>query len=224
MAAGDVTKVESIRDALRNWKPDLGKAPPPRDPDRQNLQRIGDEVPSAINREPRQPPFPEAPATNEVTQTAGTFTPFISLYLLDGTTREGDPPVESNKVLALDGRIDGQYPAGMGGGNYLIDLASPEDAIIYAGVTFNPSTLELTSRFLGVSGPGDYPESRVESATEGFLYWLLGFTYFDGNGTFRVWNSQVGDIYTTLLYGARNLAPALWAGEAQGWLDLDGIL
>lgn len=144
--------------------------------------------------------------------------PNVSFLLKDATTSEGD--VVSNKVLVLDGKIDGTFPSGMGGGNYILDLADPGASLIYAGATFVPTTLALNSRFLGVSGFGDFPESRVESNTEGFLYWQLGFTYFDAQGNFQVWNTRLGEIWLELIYGSQNGQPALWAGAQIGWLDL----
>lgn len=126
----------------------------------------------------------------------------------------------SNKVLVLDGKINGTLPAGMGSDEYVLDLDTPEDSCIYAGATFDPDTLAITSRFLGVSTASAYPESRIDEGG-GFLYWLLGFTYFDGDGTFRMRNTLLGDINFELVYGSMNGAPALlpvFAGP--GWLDI----
>lgn len=147
--------------------------------------------------------------------------PDITFFLSDATVTEGDPPEVSNKVLVADGKIEGEFPAGMGLSEYTLDLATPEDALIYAGATFNPTTLAITSRFLGVSTAAEYPEGRVESETEGFLYWLLGYTFFDSDDVFRIVMVRTGDIHVELIYGAHAGQPALWAGDENGWLDLD---
>lgn len=152
---------------------------------------------------------------------SGAGDPDITFFLSDATVTEGDPPEENNKVLVADGKIDGEFPAGMGSSEYTLDLENPGDSLIYAGITFNPTTLAITSRFLGVSTAADYPESRVESETEGFLYWLLGFTFFDSDDDFRITMVRTGDIHVELIYGALNGKPALWAGDENGWLDLD---
>jgi hypothetical protein len=147
--------------------------------------------------------------------------PDISFFLSDATTNEGTPPVTSNKVFIADGKINGAFPDGMGSSEYILDLADPSDSLIYAGATFNPTDLSITDRFLGVSGSGDFPESRVEGETSGFLYWMLGFTFFDSDDTFRVVNTRVGDINFEFSYGALNGLPALLiVDSAPGWLDL----
>lgn len=185
-----------------------------------NDRRRTDFPAGTIRHHQPQEPFP--PETNQTTTTTGgTSVPNITFICSDATVNEGSPPVPSNKVLVADGKIDSQFPSGMGFGEYILDLADPSDSLIYAAATFTPTSLALTSRFLGVSGSGDFPESRVESATEGFLYWLLAFTYFDGDGVFKVVNVRVGDIYTELIYGSQNGQPALWAGAQIGWLDLN---
>lgn len=215
---------EKLLDALREAKPSAfadgfgirGPQPERRrtlDDFRHTDAQIG-----SISRRETVPDFPAAVA-EETAAGTGASVPNITFICSDATVSEGSPPMPSNKVLVADGKIDGQFPSGMGFGNYTIDLADPSDALIYAGATFNPTTLALTSRFLGVSSSGDFPESRVESDTSGFLYWLLSFTYFDGE-MFKVVNVRVGDIYTELIYGAQNGQPALFAGAQIGWLDL----
>lgn len=146
-----------------------------------------------------------------------------SFFLQDASTGSGE--TVSNKVKVFDGKIfdgsTGAFPSGMGTGNYIIDLPNPEDQIIYAGVTFTPSTLALTSRFLGVSTSFDFPEARVDE-DGGFLYYKLGFTYFAGS-VFTIWQTYMGDISTELIYGAFAGQPALWAGRENGWLDLSSL-
>lgn len=149
--------------------------------------------------------------------------PDITFFLSDATVTEGDPPETSNKVFVADGKINGEFPAGMGSSEYTLDLDNPSDSLIYAGATFDPESLALTSRFLGVSASGDFPESRVDEAG-GFLYWLLGFTFFDANSDFRIVMTRLGNINFELTYGSRNGAPALLPVETgPGWLDLESL-
>lgn len=169
-------------------------------------------------------PFPTpitAEATTEEISTPSGV-PKITFFLSDASTTEDE--VVSNKVLVADGKINGGYPSGMPSGNtYILDLDDPADSLIYAGITFNPTTLAETSRFLGVSGSGDFPESRVEDATNGFAYWLLGFTYFDGD-VFTVVNTRVGDVNFAFAYGATNGKPGLLPiDSAPGWIDLEAL-
>lgn len=182
---------------------------------------------------PPRPTFSAPKVTREIASSTESSEPVVkttdststslntTLTVIDASVTDEAGDV-SNKVLITDGKIDGQFPSGMpSGDSYILDLADPADSLIYAGMTFNPTTLATTSRFIGVSGSGDYPESRVESNTEGFLYWLLGFTYFDGDGNFKVKCNRIGDVYNAFSYGANNGLPALLPIPSEpGWLDL----
>lgn len=172
-----------------------------------------------VIRNERADPF-DAPATEVAEDAAAAAIPNIA-FLLENASNivDGEP---NNRVNVLDGKINGQYPIGMGFGEYIIDLSNPEDAIIYVGITFNPTTLEITSRFLGESTAALFPESRVESATEGFAYWQLGFTFFDADGAFTIWQTKLGNIDFEFVYGALNGKAALLPVDTQpGWMDLD---
>jgi hypothetical protein len=74
----------------------------------------------------------------------------------------GSPESDGSVGRHFDGKIDGQFPAGMGSGNYILDLETPEDALIFYGATFNPETLEFTSRFADVKKAADYPVARID--------------------------------------------------------------
>lgn len=173
--------------------------------------------PGRVHREPPQPFFPETPATETVAGVTA-FVPTIAFYPSNGSTNVDGSLVY--KVAIYDGKLDGEFPAGMGAGNYVLTVDDPNDCIIYVGSTFNPTTLAITSRFLALSTAADFPESRVESDTEGFLYWQLGFTFLDGEA-FKVVVTRLGDIHTTLIYASANGQPALWAGPEIGMLDLE---
>lgn len=190
-----------------------------RGPQNPNVKRQTDFSQGGVTRQQVPNQFPPEESTT-TTQVAGQSVPNITFLVSDATNVVGGQP--NNRVLVADGKINGQFPAGFGGGNFILDLATPEDALIYFGVTFNPTTLAETSRFCAESTAADFPESRVESDTAGFLYWLQAFTYFDANGVFQIRNVRAGDINFTLVYGAQNGKPALLPVNSDpGWLDLD---
>lgn len=145
----------------------------------------------------------------------------ISFRMIDASTSAGTPPVTTYKVKVFDGKINGAYPTGMGSGNYVLTVANPETALIYAGVSFNPTTFAITSRFLQVSDNTSPPVSEITTLTTGVLYFLIGYTYKTANGTFTIWQTWLGDIYYDLMYGVLNAAPAIIpVGQAPrvGWL------
>jgi hypothetical protein len=140
----------------------------------------------------------------------GAAPPNISFILSDATVTEGDPPEVSNKVKIADGKINGAFPSGMGAGpDYILDLDDPADSIIYAIVTFNAATLEITSRALGSCAATAFPEPSIDDSGIGTFAFQLGFTYMDDTSGFTIVNSYVGDINFSLVYGAMNGLPAL---------------
>lgn len=171
----------------------------------------------SVFRGQRADPF--ASAATQVEEQTGATIGNISFLLRNASIVVAGVPTKRVKVF--DGKINGQYPSGMGFGNYILTISTPSDAIIYAGLTFNPTTLAITSRFLGVSTAAAFPISRVDSATEGFLYWQIGFTYLDANGAFTIWQTKLGNIDFAFTYGAFNGAPALLPVDSQpGWLAI----
>lgn len=128
---------------------------------------------------------------------------------------------DGGQLQIVDGKINGEFPSGMGSGNYILNVG--DGSLIYAGITFAVATLEINSRFLGVSGSADYPISRVESST-GYLYWLLGFTYLDAEGAFQIQNTRVGNIDFAFTFGSNNGAPGLLPVDSgPGWLSMDSF-
>lgn len=183
-----------------------------------------DAVIGTVSYEPRQPFFPEITPKAVTQVAAGDARGNISFQLINASTTAGNPPVTTYKVLVQDGKINGTFPTGMGFGNYILPITTPSNAIIYAGITFNPDTLAITSRFLGVSTAALFPESRVEDITHGFLYWQIGFTYLAAS-VFTIWQTKLGDINFEFTYGSFNNKPALLPiDSAPGWIDLDAIL
>lgn len=219
IADGRNADEDRIFQALRDAKPSfLRDGFGLRGPHSPNIKRQTDFNQGSVNRQQIQNQFPPDDAT-ATTQIAGQSVPNITFLVSDASNIVSGQP--NNRVLVADGKINGQYPAGFGSGNFILDLNTPEDALIYFGVTFNPTTLAETSRFCAESTSSDFPESRVESATEGFLYWLQAFTYFDTNGVFQIRNVRAGDINFSFSYGAQNGQPALLPiNSDQGWLDL----
>lgn len=210
----------SLTEAFRNAKPSFLQ-----NQNRRIEGRYGDtffkrtDFPEGvITRQPRQPFFPET-QIEDISQAAAASVPNIAFILSNASTTTAG--VVTRKVKVFDGKINGVFPSGMGFNNYVLTLSTPADSLIYAGTTFDPRTLELNSRFLDVKKAADFPESRVESDSAGFLYWLLGFTYIDAQGAFKIVNVKTGDINFQLVYGSQNGQPALLPVNSDpGWLDL----
>lgn len=142
-----------------------------------------------------------------------------SFFPTDKTTTIDDEV--TNRVLINDGKINGTFPAGMGGGDYTIDLDNPEDANVLAGITFDEETLEITSRFIQETTSEAFPENRIEDGV-GFFYWPLFFTYFDDGGKFQIHIQLLGDLTVNFAYGFYNAAPALFVdgGAVSAWIEL----
>lgn len=220
IAEGRNAEQERVFQALRDAKPSfLRDGFGLRGPQSPNVKRRTDFSQGEVNRQQVQNQFP-ADAAQELRNLFGTSVPNITFLVSDASNVVAGQP--NNRVLVADGKINGQFPAGFGAGNFILDLNTPEDALIYFGVTFNPTTLAETSRFCAESTAADFPESRVESVTQGFLYWLQAFTYFDANGTFQIRNVRAGDINYQIIFGSQNGKPALLPVNSDpGWLDLD---
>lgn len=146
----------------------------------------------------------------------------VAFALSNASSSTGDPPVTTYKAKIFDGKVNGQYPTGMGFNNYVLTVPNPNDCLIYVGITFNPTTLAITSVFAATSTAAAYPESRVETPSSGFLYYLIGFTFLDVHNAFHVVNARLGNINFVLIYGSQNGNPALLPVDSEpGWLDLD---
>lgn len=210
---------EAMLEHLRDAKPSfLRDGFGLRGPQSPNIKRQTDFGQGQTVRQQIQNQFPPDDPTalqNIIAQSI----PNITFLVSDASNVVNGEP--NNRVLVADGKINGQFPAGFGAGNFILDLNNPEDAQIYFGVTFNPTTLAITSRFCDESTSTDFPESRVESPTEGFLYWLQAFTYFDAGGVLQIRNVRAGDINFEFSYGANNGQPALLVDSDPGWLDLE---
>lgn len=190
-----------------------------RGPHSPNVKRQTDFGQGQVVRQQIQNQFPPDDPT-ALQNIIAQFVMNLTFWVSDASNVVNGEP--NNRVLVDDGKINGQFPAGFGAGNFILDLNNPEDAQIYFGVTFNPTTLAETSRFCAESTAADFPESRVESATEGFLYWLQAFTYFDDDDVFQIRNVRAGDINFAFSYGWLNGQPGLLPVNSDpGWLDLN---
>lgn len=220
----DFLEQSRLADALRDAKPEFLKdghgirGPVGRILRTEDEPRRTDFGRGGVVRAPgRQAAFPEDERVQQ-TQISGSGVPHIAFILSNASTSTGGSIIYRVKVF--DGKINGQFPSGMGFDNFILTPSDPGDALIYAGATFNPTSLAITSRFVGSTSAGTFPESRVESDTLGYLFWQIGFTYLDGS-SFKIVNSKVGDINFELVYGALNGQPALLPVNSDpGWLDL----
>ncbi len=210
--------LKALREAKAEWQKDNkglrgDAANPPHDFHKSPVQ-----VPRPkIERGPIQPPFPSV-VTEEVTQQVGGTALKVNFALSNASTKVGDSVV--HKVLVQDGKINGVFPSGMGGGNYILTPDDPSYAEIWAGLTFDIATLAPDEPFVQINSAGDSPESRCEEES-GFLYWFLGFCYFDVDGLFLVQNARVGDINFSFTFGSNNGAPGLLPVDSgPGWLDM----
>jgi hypothetical protein len=173
----------------------------------------------------------------------------IAFYLSFYGAEQKDDKIEY-KVLIFDGKINGTFPDGMGQGKYILKLEKPEDSLFYVGVTFSPDTLKITSRFCGVSTAQNFPKSEVTKdkpktppgppgtpppvpppgtppkpdTFTGYLYWMIGFSYIDQKGVFKIVQTRLGDVNFELIYGANNAKPALLPVDVGiPWINLDAI-
>lgn len=226
---------EKLREALFNAKPAALEDPsglfgggPPKFPDRTEDQpRRTDHGQGSVRQNIPSEIFPSA----EVVATAaaaGSLSLNCSFLMKNATEVSGN--TVTYKVLIMDGKINGNFPAGMGGGNFKLTIPNTgQTYFIIAGLTFDPTTLLENSFFFEPPRlAADVPESRVEDATHGFLYWQLGYIYFTGppaNRTMTIYQTWLGDINFAFSYGQMNGRPALLPIHSNpGWLDLEALL
>ncbi len=121
------------------------------------------------------------------------------------------------KVQVTDGKINGEFPAGMGFGNYILDVAEESFQEVYAIVTFDSETLDISSRTLGVSNSP--PDS--EDGTAIIPIADLQVTYDgDGNPILAIEQIEVGDINFDFLYGQVNGQPSLFLLKSYGQIAI----
>jgi hypothetical protein len=150
--------------------------------------------------------------------------PEYSFQLLDGTDENGP------KVLVVDGKIKGEYPAGM---DFSGDLEKENDFLlsigggfsgnrydVYAEVKYNTETFEITSRTIKGVAPTDVPESEF-----GTLIVKIGYATLarDADGkiaTVAPHNTHCGDIEFTFDFGGLNGLPALKCTPFGDWIEL----
>lgn len=216
--------LEALRGAQPSWQKSGDGLRGPTSERRRTLNDVpaNAALPGSISRRSPEEDFPvEIPAA--IIQVTAQANINASFRLIDVSTTSGNPPVTTNKVLVSDGRVNGIFPTGMPGGTFILTLLDPANSIIYVVVTFNPSNLAILSRDVGVWKPADgaFPLNRIPDLSTGFLYWKLGFTYFDGHGMFQVWNQRLGDINFDFEYGSvAGVKSLLPFNTDQGWLRM----
>lgn len=154
---------------------------------------------------------------------AANTDPDLAFFMSDATTTEGDPPEVSNKILINNGKINGEFPTGMGTEDYVLDVDDPSDCLIHLLVTFDPDTLEILSRDIATSTAAAFPDDGFDLPTEGVGQFaqMLGFTYFDSDDDFRIHQVYVGDLNFKIIYGQNNgKASALVVPCYSDWMDI----
>lgn len=184
-----------------------------------DVHRRSDHPDGSVVRQPV--PVSETRTATSTEQVAATSIPDISFYASDASD------ADTKRVLINDGKVTwggvSTFPDGMGGGDFILDIDDPTDALIYVLATFDPETLLKTSITVAVDRAADVPESRVDEEG-GFLVFLLAYTFIDADGAFRVWNRRLGDISFEFTYAAMNGQPALLPVFTDlGYLDLASL-
>jgi hypothetical protein len=127
-----------------------------------------------------------------------------------------NPDVDIPLISVRDGKVNGEFPEGMGTGTGSLKVRAPSDAyddcLIYVEVKFDGSSLDLTSLDVKTTVAAGFPANTITSSggtIEGTLNVLVGFTYVDPAGTAHAFNTHVGDINFELVASSLNGAPAL---------------
>lgn len=164
--------------------------------------------------------FVETPASFEVDQNSlpskdryydagAATTEHFTFQIVDASEDVG-----YTAVLVYDGLINDELPSGMGGDDFI--LAAYDGMTIYAGITYDTDTFEITSRYVDVGEP---PEDEF-----GFFAVILGGVEVvdngDGSTTVNPYNSHCGDIFFTFDFGGFNGKPALKCTPYTNWLEL----
>jgi hypothetical protein len=123
-------------------------------------------------------------------------------------------PDDGFQGLVVAGKVNGEFPDGMSlDTDYILSLEEEAWQEILLIVTYDPDTLEITSRTLDVSDDPD-------DSSDGTLIVAIADIYitYDGAGKPVVTIDQkiVGDLDFSLIYGALNGAPALYAVQVVG--------
>jgi hypothetical protein len=154
-----------------------------------------------------QAPFP-LPVATDVTQDVSTAN--ANEYSFELELKKIDPQAYTILIHVGYGEINDTPPSGMtGADDYVLTIPGAADGTeIYAVVTYDTDTLDITSRSLGF-------DFSVPDSTLGILYIPIGFvdiTYGPTGAISEVspHNRHCGDINISFVYGAANAAPALF--------------
>lgn len=122
------------------------------------------------------------------------------------------------KVKVVDGRVNGDFPSGMGFDNYVLTIVEESFQEVYVIVTYDTSTLNITSLSLARN-------DVVPANSSGTLIIPIAdiqITY-DGGGSPIMTITQLlsGNIDFSFVYGSFNGAPSLLAVRAFGdWIPV----
>jgi hypothetical protein len=148
--------------------------------------------------------------------TAGGKTPVDASFVVSliAGPNPDDPDVDIPLISVRDGKVNGEFPEGMGTGSLQVRAPSDvyDDCLIYVEIKFDGNSLDLTSLDVKTTVASAFPANTITSSggtTEGTINVMVGFTYIDPSGTPHAFNTHVGDINFELVASSLNGAPAL---------------
>lgn len=103
------------------------------------------------------------------------------------------------RVKVLDGHVNFEYPSGMGFDNYTLAVSS--SSTVYLIITYNQTTLEITSRTLAIA-------ASVPDSVAGTVRIELADVTVTDDGL-EIEQQHEGNINMALIYGGFNGAPAI---------------
>jgi hypothetical protein len=206
-----------LREAKAPWQQDgSGVRGSPRTISRQPDPPPGGRWPLKIEQSPETPPFPTitppAQTVDDSEEATGDQNNEYGFELeLDAPkgVKAIDVDAGTAKIHVGYGEINDTPPDGMTGDDDYFLTISVDGTEIWAVVTYDTSTLEITSRSLNFG-------ASVPASTFGTLYIPIGFvdiSYDPATGKIKEvnpHNRQCGDINISFVYGSANAAPALF--------------
>lgn len=175
----------------------------------------------------------------------GGVAPDVPFTVVDASTVDTSGTVHL-KVLVVDGQVNHQYPTGMGFGNFVLNLIEEPYRQVYIEITFDPTSLAVTSTTVGVSdnppksGVANLPAATGPTgatgatgatgpSTMGTLIIPLADVYMEYTSGFpsvpfisSIQQYEDGNIIFQFVYGAFNGVPSLLAIRAfASWFAAD---
>jgi hypothetical protein len=146
--------------------------------------------------------------------------------VFDATTTVFPSGPVNLKVKVIDGKVNGEYPSGMGFNNYVISLDEESYQQVYLYITYDETTLDITSRTLDVSDSPPDPVSGtliIPLADITISYTAISLPDHPTSLPYVSVINQLedGNINFTLIYGLQDGVPALLAIKSYGdWIPL----